>query len=110
MEGFFQESSSVDAESLRELLLRRYHDMDYIMKMELLDFISFCKVAVEKDREERLHQEWCAMLPQFIRYVPFREFYDMETGANIDWRPAKEIIAEIEAMHERSEDRGSGDF
>lgn len=80
------------------------------MKMDIMDFLLFCSIAIEKDKEERIHQEWCAMLPQFMRYVPFREFYDMETGANIDWRPAEVIMAEIDAMHKGGESGGTGDI
>lgn len=69
--------------------------------MELDEFVRFINLAREKDFEDKLYQQWCAMLPQMNKYMAFGEFKDLMTGANIDMRPTEEIIAEIEALHEQ---------
>lgn len=107
MESFFYAGSCLDAAQLRELLLRRYHTLDFMKDMDLWEFIELYNQARKKDQEERLYQQWCAMLPQFAEYMPFEEFYDDITGANIDRRPTETIIAEIKELH-RQKGEGNG--
>ena len=55
--------------------------------------------AMEKDREERIHQQWVAQLPVMAysgKYVSFAEYLDRVTGANIDRRSTAEILAELD--------------
>lgn len=62
--------------------------------------------AKEKETEERLHRQWTAQLPLMAyadKYMPFSEYYDKNTGRNIDMRPASEILKEIEAVEKRME-------
>lgn len=101
MEGFFYAGSFFDSVELKELLLRRYHSLSFINDMDITEFAEFVKFAKEKDREDRLFQQWCAMLPQMAEYKAFEDFRDILTGANLDLRPATVIIAEIEALHKQ---------
>lgn len=63
--------------------------------MDVLTFCGFLKKAREKELEEKLYLQWCAMLPTFSKFISFNEFMDKATGRNIDRRDADEIIAEI---------------
>ncbi len=67
--------------------------------MGLIEFIEFVNLAREKDREDRLHRQWCAMLPSLNEYMSFDEFLDAMTGRNIDTRSNEEIIKELEELH-----------
>jgi hypothetical protein len=99
VEGFFYTCCQVDTIELKELLLRRYHSLDFIEEMELIEFVEFVNLARNKENEDKLWQQWCAMLPQFLEYKTFESFKDDMTGANIDMRPADVIIKEIEELH-----------
>ena len=103
METFFLTGSCFDETELKELLLRRYHTLDFIKDLEIEEFIKFCNLAKKKEEEDRLHSQWCAMLPPFAKDIDVEEFRDIATGANIDMRPANEIIEEIEEIHRRKE-------
>ena len=69
------------------------------------DALALYRVAVKKEQEDRLHRQWCTYLPlmsqEAIKYMSFGDYVDRVTGRNIDWRPAEEIIAEIEELHGR---------
>lgn len=67
--------------------------------MELDEFLEFLVLVKVKDREERVFQQWCAMLPQMAKYMAYEEFKDFLTGANIDRRSTAEIVADIEQAH-----------
>lgn len=102
MESFFLTASQFDEIELKELLLKRYHTLEFIKDMGLIEFILFVNKAREKEKEERLYQQWCAMLPQMNKYMSFVDFSDMLTGKNIDMRPAEDIIKDIEEAHRKA--------
>lgn len=57
--------------------------------------------AREKDRDDRIFQQWCVQLPTMAAcesYMSFEDYRDRMTGSNIDRRPAAEILAELEAV------------
>lgn len=93
------------------MLIRRYHSFDFIGTLEISEFTEFCIYAREKDIEDRLYIQWCAMLPQFAEYMGFGEFKEVMTGKNVDMRPAEVIIREIEELHrEKGKEYGAGNF
>jgi len=74
--------------------------------MDVPDFLSFFRVAKEKEREEKARQQWVAMLPfmslKQLEYIPFEQYYDRVSGRNIDMRSAEEIIKSIEEAHHKA--------
>lgn len=61
---------------------------------------------MEKNREERIFQQWVAQLPWMTgdTFVSFKDYKDRVTGANIDRRSVAEIeadLAEVEAQLQR---------
>lgn len=76
--------------------------------MSVKEFSDFYKVALEKERQENFHLQWCAMLPQFDKYMTFTEFYDKMTGRNVDTRSTEEILADIEETHRRAKEQKDG--
>lgn len=65
---------------------------------------------MEKDREERIFQQWVAQLPMMAfsgKPISFADYKDRVTGANIDRRPTAEILAELDDL-ERELQEGGG--
>jgi len=65
--------------------------------------------ALEKNRDERIFQQWVAHLPWMDRdtFVSFADYRDRVTGANVDRRSVAEIeadLAEVEAQLRRGGD------
>jgi len=86
-------------------MLHRYNNFDYIRTMKIKEFRQLVETAREKEKEQRIHDEWCAHLPfmsmKFLEYISFRDYMDKVTGKNIDLRPASEILAEIEEIEKK---------
>jgi len=104
MARFFYACGFFDSVELKELILKRYHTLDFINDMDLSEFLEFVVLAKTKERDERIYMQWCAMLPSLSEYKTFDEFIDLITGANIDMRPTEVIIAEIESLHQKGEE------
>lgn len=65
---------------------------------------------MEKDREERIFQQWVAQLPAMAisgKHVSFADYKNKVTGANIDRRSTAEILAELDEL-ERELQEGGG--
>lgn len=106
MAGFFQVGISFSSvEQIEELILRRYHDINYILSMSPSRFLRFLHTAIEKEKEETYFSEWINLYPHMamglIKFISFNEYVDARTGRNIDMRPTEEIIAEIEELHRK---------
>jgi hypothetical protein len=71
--------------------------------------LSLILKAIEKNRDDRIFQQWVAQLPWMNQdsFVSFADYKDRVTGANIDRRS----VAEIEADLARAEQelQGGGD-
>lgn len=63
----------------------------------------------EKCKEERKRDQaraqWNALLPfmnlELLKYISFEEYFDRITGANLDQRPAAEILKEVEEIRKQ---------
>jgi hypothetical protein len=65
--------------------------------------------AVEKDREERLFQQWTAQLPVMAfsgEVESFAAYKDRVTGANIDRRSTAEILRELDDVERELQEGG----
>lgn len=65
--------------------------------------------ALEKERDERIFQQWVAQLPVMAytgTNVSFSEYKDRVTGANIDRRPVAAIEAELAAVEKELQKGG----
>lgn len=73
--------------------------------MDVETFVEMVQIAMEKEQEELAHRQWCAMLPfmsmGMLKYTSFQEYFEKLSGKNVDLRPASEIIAEIEELHQK---------
>ena len=69
------------------------------MNMPLNEGSYYCRQLLDEVLNERLYAQWLAYLPMLIqsnKFMSFAQFKDEMTGANIDTRPAEEILAEVE--------------
>ena len=67
--------------------------------------------ALEKQRDERIFQQWVAQLPLMAftgTVVSFADYKERLTGANIDLRPTEEIEAELDEIEKELQEGGGG--
>ena len=103
MEKFFLIGSQVNEIEIKELLLHRYGRYEF-PEMKFKEFVEFLVLAIKKDRESKVREEYLVLLPMLIKsghYMTFDRFFDEATGANIDWRPSEDILREAEEIQER---------
>lgn len=109
MASFFSVGSQLDEVKLKDLLLHRYHTLDF--DLEIMDFCELVMLAIEEENKAKKRQEWLALLPVMItmdKYKSFEEYYDLITGKNIDMRSTVDIIADIDSAHERARKNKDG--
>ena len=103
MAKFFLIGCQVNEIEIKELLLKRYGR--YLFpEMSFDEFIDFLVLAMAEEKKDKIRGTYYAMLPFLLlrdRYMTFEEFYDKFTGADIDWRPADEILKEAEEIQEK---------
>ena len=72
--------------------------------------LAIVSKAIEKEREERIREQWVAQLPAMAlsgKHISFADYKDKVTGANIDRRSAAAILAELDEL-ERELQEGGG--
>ena len=102
MEEFFYIGCQLDEIKLIDLVIRRYHTLDVMKVLSVEQFIKLVVMALEEDQKEMFRREWLAFIPVMAisgTFMSFQQYYETSTGANIDMRPAEEIIAEIDRKH-----------
>lgn len=78
-----------------------------------LDAETGCRLilkAMEKERDDRLFQQWTAQLPVMAMFgspVGFEEYRDRMTGANIDLRSTSEILRELDEVERQFTEGGA---
>ena len=86
------------------MLLHRYgNGIDYILRKPFDKGVEFLTQSIKAQRDERLYAWWCALVPNMTTstFITFEDFRDRLTGANIDTRPAEEILAEVAEIEKR---------
>lgn len=81
------------------MLLHRYHNIDYVLQTDVETGLALIRLAREKDREERIFQQWVAQLPLMAftgEVTTFADYKARVTGANIDLRSTEDILAELD--------------
>ena len=108
MADFFLIGCQVNEIELKELLLHRYGRYNF-PEMSFEEFVDFLVLAIKKDRQDKVREEYLVLLPILIKgghYMTFDKFYDEATGANIDWRASEDILKEAEEIQERFKNGG----
>ena len=82
-------------------MLHRYHNIDYILQLDVNAGLELIAKAMEKEREDRIFQQWVAQLPVMAfngKSVSFADYKDRVTGANIDRRTTAEILRDLDEV------------
>lgn len=90
-------------------MLHRYHNIEYVLQTDLDLGLALIDKAVEKDRDERLFQQWTAQLPIMAltgEVEGFADYKNRVTGANIDRRPAAAINRELDDVERELREGG----
>lgn len=97
MEGFFFKSCSV-SEVVEEMLLRRYSNIDYIFAKDFEDGFSLIEVALDKEIEEKLWQQWLCIYPNMSEdnFISFNDFLRESKKPKVSPKNTKEILEEVE--------------
>ncbi len=72
--------------------------------MKSNEYIEFIVLAIKKEREDEIRGLYHALIPVLGmrgKFMTFEEFYDKMTGADLDLRPAEEILKEAEEIQAR---------
>lgn len=97
MEKFFRICEAFDYEEIIDLLLHRYGNLEYIMRLDFEEAARIIAKAKEKEKEQRYFLQWVVQLPHMTQehFVSFDAYVDRVTGRNIDTRPVYECMKEI---------------
>ena len=71
------------------------------MELDLETGLQLIRKAKDQEREARIFQQWVAQLPIMSiggDIISFDDFRDRVTGANIDRRPAADILRELDEI------------
>ena len=90
-------------------MLHRYHNIEYVLQTDLDLGIALIDKAMEKDRDERLFQQWTAQLPIMAltgEVEGFADYKNRVTGANIDRRRTADILRELDDVERELREGG----
>jgi hypothetical protein len=83
--------------------MQRYSDMSFLMNLPFEEFLEIIIHASKEMQKSEIHDQWVALLPfmyvKWLKFMPFNEYFDACTGANIDMRPKEQVIDEILKLH-----------
>lgn len=107
MEEFFKISNSLDLIEVEELLLRKYSNLDYILKLEFLEGYEFIANAYRKDLEERLWQKWLVDYRYMTKenFISFEEYKEKVFGSDNQEQSnlsKEEILRQAEEIENKS--------
>ena len=90
-------------------MLHRYHNIEYVLQSDLDLGLALIDKAIEKDRDERLFQQWTAQLPIMAltgEVEGFADYKNRVTGANIDRRSTADILRELDDVEKELREGG----
>lgn len=92
-----------------DLLLSRYHNIDFVMRLDLVDGLELYAKAREKRRDDRLYQAWVSLYPHFGKdnFVSWENYRDRHTTVQIPVvkKSVEELIAEAADIKKQIEGR-----
>lgn len=92
------------------MLLHRYQNIDFVLRLDAITGIRLIEKALECQRDERLFQQWVAQLPLMGysgTFVSFADYRDRITGANIDRRSVADIEQELDEVEKQLQEGGN---
>lgn len=83
------------------MLLHRYHNIEYVMGLEISLGIELIRKAQMERRDERIFQQWTSQLSTMALNgtpISFDDYRAEVTGENIDWRPTYLVLSELNGI------------
>lgn len=81
------------------MLLRRYGNIDYVLKLQFCDAIELINFAAEEEQKEKFFRIWLERYSSYTKkdYESFEEFYEkcFPPVAPLDTRSMDELMQEI---------------
>ncbi len=76
MEKTFATCKGTNEIEVKELLLHRFHQIDYFLEMDLDEFIEFLKHTIYRVQEERVFQLYVSIYPNMTKKnnMDYKEF------------------------------------
>lgn len=114
MESFFKISNSIDLIEVEELLLSRYSNVDYILKLEFYEGYEVIKKAYEKERESNLWSRWLVDYNRMNKdnFISFEDYKNKLIIKNYgqDKQISKEdLLREAEEIERKITEKKRGD-
>jgi hypothetical protein len=92
-----------------DLLLSRYHNIDFVMHMDLYEGMDLYNKAREKRQEERLYHAWVSLYPHFSKdnFISWDDYRDRQNQVRlpVSKKPADELLAEAADIKRQIEGR-----
>jgi hypothetical protein len=92
-----------------DLLLSRYHSMDFILQMDLIEGLELYRKAREKRNDERLYQAWVSLYPHFSKenFISWEDYKNRHSQVKVPTvkKSAAELIAEAADIKKQIEGR-----
>jgi hypothetical protein len=92
-----------------DLLLSRYHNIEFVMHMDLADGLKLYAKAREKRQEERLYQAWVSLYPHFSKdnFISWEEYSNRHNTIRLpeSRKSAEQLIAEAADIRRQIEGR-----
>lgn len=80
-----------------DLLLSRYHNIDYVMNLNWTDGIKLINKAIKERDRQKIWDIWISCYPNMTKdnYITFEDFYDKATKkVTVSTKTAEEIYNE----------------
>lgn len=83
--------------------------MDYVLELEVDEFVDLVKIAIERDRDEDFFAVWTNLVPVMNKdtYVSFEEYRNQLIGGGAGVKTTANVAGEIMSDEEAIEDAES---
>lgn len=111
MATFFNFSNSIDLIEVEELLLRRYHHLDYILCLPFIEGKNFIDKAYERQLEERIWQRWLTDYQRmtrdtFMNYEEYKEKFMGILPTNYALDSREDLLSQAEKILLKTSQKG----
>ena len=94
-----------------DLLLSRYHNIDFVMRLDLIDGLKLYAKAREEKQKERLYQAWVSLYPHFSKdnFISWEDYIERhihkQASVPVSRKSAEQLIAEAADIRRQIEGR-----
>ncbi|WP_084233262.1 hypothetical protein [Papillibacter cinnamivorans] len=66
----------MDEIAVTDLLLHRYGNIEYVLRLPFLDGVELIAKAREQQEERRIWEAWLIQMPHMQKFTPYEEYLD----------------------------------